>query len=192
MADLEQWMHGWRPLAKRRPNCSGGQAGAWFSITEEDRKYWAFRPIERPRLAKRNGQSPIDQLIQCTTRAKGIAANPVADRATLIRRAYFDLIGLPPTYDEVQAFVSDDSPDAWPRLIEHLLGLPQYGERWGRHWLDVVRFAQTNGYERDDEKPLVWKYRDYVIRAFNDDKPYDRLCLSRLPGTSCLTWTTTA
>ena len=93
-------------------------------------------------------------MIQKQLDAKGIATNPIADKATLSRRAYFDLIGLPPTYGEVQAFVNDSSPDAWPRLIEHLLSLPQYGERWGRHWLDVVRFAQTNGYERDDENRL--------------------------------------
>ena len=182
VADLEQWIRLGAPWPSGGPTAAAAKREHGFSITEKDRKYWAFRPIERPRLAKRNGQSPIDQLIQAQLKAKGIAANPVADRATLIRRAYFDLIGLPPTYDEVQAFLSDNSPDAWPRLIEHLLGLPQYGERWGRHWLDVVRFAQTNGYERDDEKPLVWKYRDYVIRAFNKDKPYDRFVMEQIAG----------
>ena len=131
-------------------------------------------------MNKKNNKAPIDQLINVQLDAKQIEPNPIAKKSTLIRRAYFDLIGLPPTFNEVQKFINDNSPDAWSKLIEHLLGLPQYGERWGRHWLDVVRFAQTNGYERDDEKPLVWKYRDYVIRAFNQDKPYDRFILEQI------------
>ena len=182
VTDLEQWIRLGAPWPSGGAKAAAAKQEHGFSITDEDRNYWAFRPIKRPRLAKRNGQAAIDQLIESQLRTKGITANPIATRATLIRRAYFDLIGLPPSYDEVQSFVNDDSPDAWPRLIEHLLGLPQYGERWGRHWLDVVRFAQTNGYERDDEKPLVWKYRDYVIRAFNEDKPYDRFVLEQIAG----------
>ncbi len=182
VADLEQWIRLGAPWPSETAQVTAKREHG-FSITDEDRDYWAFRPVKHPRLAKRNGnQAPIDQLIQAQLDARGIAANPIADKATLIRRAYFDLIGLPPTYGEMQAFVNDDSPDAWPRLVEHLLGLPQYGERWGRHWLDVVRFAQTNGYERDDEKPLVWKYRDYVIRSFNEDKPYDRFVMEQIAG----------
>ncbi len=182
VADLSEWIHLGAPWPSETTLVTSKREHG-FSITDEDRDYWAFRPVKRPRLAKGNGnQAPIDQLIQAQLDARGIAANPIAAQATLIRRAYFDLIGLPPTYGEVQAFVNDDSPDAWPRLIEHLLGLPQYGERWGRHWLDVVRFAQTNGYERDDEKPLVWKYRDYVIRSFNEDKPYDRFVMEQIAG----------
>ena len=182
VADLEQWIRLGAPWPSETALVTAKREHG-FSITDEDRDYWAFRPVKHPRLTKRNGnQAPIDQLIQAQLDARGIAANPIADKATLIRRAYFDLIGLPPTYGEMQAFVNNASPDAWPRLIEHLLGLPQYGERWGRHWLDVVRFAQTNGYERDDEKPLVWKYRDYVIRSFNEDKPYDRFVMEQIAG----------
>ena len=182
VADLEQWIRLGAPWPSETAQVTAKREHG-FSITDEDSDYWAFRPVKHPRLAKRNGnQAPIDQLIQAQLDARGIAANPIADKATLIRRAYFDLIGLPPTYGEMQAFVNNASPDAWPRLIEHLLGLPQYGERWGRHWLDVVRFAQTNGYERDDEKPLVWKYRDYVIRSFNEDKPYDRFVMEQIAG----------
>ena len=182
VADLSEWIRLGAPWPSETVQVTAKHEHG-FSITDEDRDYWAFRPVKRPRLAKRNGnQAPIDQLIQAQLDARGITANPIASQATLIRRAYFDLIGLPPTYGEVQAFVNDDSPDAWPRLVEHLLGLPQYGERWGRHWLDVVRFAQTNGYERDDEKPLVWKYRDYVIRSFNEDKPYDRFVMEQIAG----------
>ena len=129
VADLEQWIRLGAPWPSETAQVTAKREHG-FSITDEDRDYWAFRPVERPRLAKRNGnQAPIDQLIQAQLDARGIAANPIADKATLIRRAYFDLIGLPPTYGEVQAFVNDDSPDAWPRLVEHLLGLPQYGER---------------------------------------------------------------
>ncbi|MEE2947834.1 MAG: DUF1549 domain-containing protein [Verrucomicrobiota bacterium] len=182
VADLEQWIRFGAPWPSSRPTSTVVKQGHSFYITDEDRNYWAFRPIKRPDLAKSNGQAPIDQLILLKLESKGITANPIADRATLIRRAYFDLIGLPPSYEEVQSFVNDNSPDAWSKLIEHLLGLPQYGERWGRHWLDVVRFAQTNGYERDDEKPLVWKYRDYVIQAFNEDKPYNRFVLEQIAG----------
>ena len=182
VADLEQWIRLGAPWPSETAQVTAKREHG-FSITDEDRDYWAFRPVKHPRLAKRNGnQAPIDQLIQALLDARGIAAHPIADKATLIRRAYFDLIGLPPTYGEVQAFVNDNSHDAWPRLVEQLLGLPQYGERWGRHWLDVVRFAQTNGYERDDEKPLVWKYRDYVIRSFNEDKPYDRFVMEQIAG----------
>ena len=182
VANLEQWIHLGAPWPSETAKAAAKREHG-FSITDEDRAYWAFRPVKRPRLAKNNGsQAPIDQLIQAQLDAKSIEANPIADKATLARRAYFNLIGLPPNFDEVQAFVNDDSPDAWPRLIDHLLGLPRYGERWGRHWLDVVRFAQTNGYERDDEKPLVWKYRDYVIRSFNEDKPYDRFVMEQIAG----------
>ena len=182
IADLEQWIRLGAPwpisnniAAKKNPEHN-------FSITDKDRKYWAFQPIKQPELDRKKTQLPIDQLIEILLKEKQIKANPIAKKATLIRRAYFDLIGLPPSFNEVEKFVNDDSPDAWTKLIEHLLGLPQYGERWGRHWLDVVRFAQTNGYERDDEKPLVWKYRDYVIRAFNQDKPYNQFVLEQIAG----------
>ncbi|MSU35588.1 MAG: DUF1549 domain-containing protein [Pedosphaera sp.] len=115
-------------------------------------------------------------------RAKSVVPNPPATRRELIRRAYFDLIGLPPTPEKLLAFESDNSPDAWEKLLDHLLSLPSYGERWGRHWLDVVRYAQSSGYERDGEKPLAWRYRDYVVRAFNQDKPYDQFIREQIAG----------
>ena len=182
IANLEKWIRlgaPW-PNPSKIANLTKSENG--FSITDKDLKYWAFQPIKPPKLNQKNNQSPIDQLINTELDAKHIKPNNIAKKSTLIRRAYFDLIGLPPSFDEVEKFINDNSPDAWPKLIEHLLGLPQYGERWGRHWLDVVRFAQTNGYERDDEKPLVWKYRDYVIRAFNQDKPYNRFVLEQIAG----------
>ena len=182
IADLEKWIRLGAPWPNSNEIATKIKPEHKFSITEKDRKYWAFQPVKRPILDKKTHQTSIDQLINTVLNEKRIKPNPIAKKATLIRRAYFDLIGLPPSFDEVEKFVNDDSPDAWKKLIEHLLGLPQYGERWGRHWLDVVRFAQTNGYERDDEKPLVWKYRDYVIRAFNQDKPYNRFVLEQIAG----------
>ena len=182
IADLEKWIRLGAPWPNSNKIATKIKSEHKFSITEKDRKYWAFQPVKRPTLDKKTHQTSIDQLINTALNEKRIKPNPIAKKATLIRRAYFDLIGLPPSFDEVEKFVNDDSPDAWKKLIEHLLGLPQYGERWGRHWLDVVRFAQTNGYERDDEKPLVWKYRDYVIRAFNQDKPYNRFVLEQIAG----------
>ena len=114
--------------------------------------------------------------------AEGIKPAPAADRRTLIRRLYLDLIGLPPAPDEVQAFLDDKSPDAVAKVVDRLLASPQYGERWARHWLDVVRYAETNGYERDGAKPNAWRYRDYVIDALNHDKPYDRFLTEQLAG----------
>ena len=114
--------------------------------------------------------------------AAGLAPAPSVQRTTLLRRVYYDLIGLPPTPDEVREFLADDSPGAYERVVDRLLASPQYGERWGRHWLDLVRYAETNGYEFDSLKPEVWRYRDYVIDSFNADKPYDQFIREQLAG----------
>jgi mono/diheme cytochrome c family protein len=157
-----------------------------FEVTAKDREYWAFQPIRRPPtpdIKQREGvKNPIDAFVLAELEAKRLAPNRAANKRELIRRVYFDLIGLPPTPEAIDSFVADRSPQAYEKLIDHLLSLPQYGERWGRHWLDVVRFGQTNGYERDDEKPLAWRYRDYVIKAFNEDKPYDQFLIEQLAG----------
>ena len=153
-----------------------------FTVTAEDRKFWSFRPVQRPAVPRLPAASPLDAFLLQKLQARGLHFSPPADRRTLLRRATFDLTGLPPTPAEVDAFVGDTRPDAYERLVERLLASPAYGERWGRHWLDVVRFAQTNGYERDDEKPFAWRYRDYVIRAFNEDRPYDRFVQEQLAG----------
>ncbi|HEX4131997.1 MAG TPA: DUF1553 domain-containing protein [Pirellulales bacterium] len=157
-----------------------------FEITDSDRAYWAFQPIVRPAppAVKHSERvsNPIDAFIEASLDAKGLESNAVATPRELVRRATFDLTGLPPTPKAVAEFEADPSPKAYDALIDALLALPQYGERWGRHWLDVARFAQTNGYERDDEKPYAWRYRDYVIRAFNDDRPYDQFVLEQLAG----------
>jgi mono/diheme cytochrome c family protein len=156
-----------------------------IKITDEDRKFWAFQPVTRPVPPLIDGnadENPIDAFIARKLQEKRLSFSPPASKQELIRRAYFDLIGLPPTPEDIDAFVADRSPGAYARLIDRLLSMPQYGERWGRHWLDVVRFAQTNGYERDSEKPEAWRYRDYVIRSLNDDKPYDRFVREQLAG----------
>ena len=164
-------------LVPRRPG---------LEITDEDRSYWAFQPIRKPVVPNTDSNwddaSPIDAFVFDQLNRRGLAPSKRASKRQLARRLNFDLIGLPPTYEEVEQFVADDSPKAFAKLVDRLLEKPQYGERWGRHWLDVVRFAQSNGYERDDEKPHAWRYRDYVIKAFNEDKPFDRFVLEQLAG----------
>ena len=155
-----------------------GRAEDKFEVTGEDRAYWAFQDLKPPEHAG------IDAVIDAALSGKGLVANPPASREQLIRRAYFDLVGLAPTYSQIREFAADKAPvaEAFAQLVDQLLAMPEYGERWGRHWLDVVRYAQTNGYERDDEKPNAWRYRDYVVDAFNADKPYDRFILEQLAG----------
>jgi len=149
-------------------------------------QHWAFRPMVRHQTpAVENplwSQNPVDTFIFHSLSAAGLPPNPPAGRATLIRRAYYDLIGLPPTIEQVEAFVNDPDPAAFEKLIDELLDSPHYGERWGRHWLDLVRYAETNSYERDGDKPNAWKYRDYVIESFNEDKPYDQFIREQLAG----------
>lgn len=127
-------------------------------------------------------RTPVDAFILARLRREGLQPAPEADHRTLIRRVTFDLTGLPPTPEEVAAFEADASPDAYERLVERLLASPHYGEHWGRHWLDVARYAETEGFEYDRHRPGVWRYRDWVIAAFNDDKPYDRFITEQLAG----------
>jgi len=155
-------------------------------VNAETRKFWSFQPVKRPAVpAVKNKawvRNPIDAFILAKLEAKGLQPNPPADRAALIRRAYYNLTGLPPTPEEVQAFAADRAPNAWEKVVDRLLASPRYGERWGRHWLDLVRFAESNSYERDGTKPFAWRYRDYVIDAFNNDKPYDQFITEQLAG----------
>ena len=148
--------------------------------------FWAFCPLAHtrpPALSEpRGGCSPVDCFIFRAIEEHGLAPAPPADRRTLIRRVTFDLLGLPPTPEEVEEFVDDSRPDAYERLVERLLASPHYGERWGQHWLDVVRFAETEGFEYDRTLAGAWRYRDYVIRCFNEDKPYDRFLTEQLAG----------
>jgi mono/diheme cytochrome c family protein len=156
------------------------------SVAEVRRTHWAFQPVRKPNLptVKKSDwvQTPIDAFVLAGLEAKGLTPAPAADRRTLIRRVTLDLHGLQPTPEEVAAFESDRSPDAYPRLIERLLASPRYGERWGRHWLDVARYADSKGYVFTEERryPFAYTYRDYVIRAFNEDLPYDQFVLQQL------------
>ena len=127
-------------------------------------------------------KNPIDAFILSKLEKQGLSPAPPASKETLVRRAYFNLIGLPPTPAEVKAFQEDKSPGAWEALIDRLLESRHYGEKWARHWLDLVRFAETHGYERDNNKAHAWRYRDYVIKSFNEDKPYDRFVMEQLAG----------
>ena len=147
------------------------------------RDYWAFRlPVEPAVPDIADFEHPVDRFLEEKRQEQGIRAAPSADRATLVRRAYLDLVGLLPTPDEAADFIGDSSPGAWERLIDRLLASPHYGERWGRHWLDVARYADSSGYEQDYDRPNAWRYRDYVIDAFNDDKPFDRFIEEQIAG----------
>jgi hypothetical protein len=155
-------------------------------IKLRDRQHWAFRPVRRPAVPiVRNTawvRNPIDAFVLARLEARGWKPSPPAEPRALLRRLYLDLIGLPPTPAEQEAFLKNSSQEALDRVAAELLARPAYGERWARHWLDLVRYAETNGYERDGTKPSVWRYRDYVIRAFNADKPYDRFLTEQLAG----------
>jgi len=156
-------------------------------VTPEAKAAWPYRALTRPPVPQiRNPKSairnPIDAFILSKLQERGLTPAKPADRIALVRRAYYDLIGLPPTPEQVDSFVKDQSPDAYEKLIDELLKSPHYGEKWGRHWLDLVRYAETNGYERDGPKPFAWRFRDYVIKSFNDDKPFDRFVKEQLAG----------
>ena len=156
------------------------------AITAADRQWWSLKKPVRPAIPRarepRWNQNPVDGLVKAMLENKGLTAAPRADRNTLIRRAWLDLTGLLPPPAEVDAFVRDASPRAWENLIDRLLASPHYGERWGRMWLDVARYADSTGYEYDYDYADAWRYRDYVIRAFNEDKPYNQFVLEQLAG----------
>lgn len=158
----------------------------WIEQGAKWAEHWSFRKVERPPVPtlKNKGwvRSPIDAFILARLESSGLKPAKPADKVSLLRRAYYDLIGLPPTIEQVDQFLADDSPQAFEKVVDELLKSPQYGEKWARHWLDLVRYAETNGYERDSRKDLIWKYRDYVIRAFQEDKPFDRFIMEQLAG----------
>ncbi|MDI1314112.1 DUF1549 domain-containing protein, partial [Prosthecobacter sp.] len=153
---------------------------------ETGRKHWAFQPVtqSQPPMVKDGAWSKnvIDRFVLAKLEAAGLKPSAEADRATLIRRVTLDLTGLPPSPEEVAVFVADESPQAWERLIDRLLESPHYGVRWGRHWLDLARYADSSGFHNDLDRPYAWKYRDYVIRSFNEDKPYGRFVAEQIAG----------
>ena len=164
---------------------SAGESKPKWEYKPED--IWAFQPLAKPAVPQIGNalskiQNPIDSFVQAKLNEKNLKPAPPADRATLIRRATYDLTGLPPTPDEIDAFVKDKSPDAFNKVVERLLGSLHYGEKQSRHWLDVVRYADSDGFSNDYERPNVWRYRDYVIRSFNSDKPYDQFIVEQVAG----------
>jgi hypothetical protein len=179
VAALAEWVKMGAPWPQAAPGPSEASA-------EAARRHWAFRPVGRPALPAVKDASwprtPIDRFVLARLEAAGLTPSPPADRRALIRRASFDLLGLPPTPEEVAAFEADPAPDAFARVVERLLASPHYGERWGRYWLDVARYADTKGYVFFEEADFPWAYtyRDYVIRAFNEDLPYDRFLVEQI------------
>ena len=159
---------------------SGGLSEDWTNRKYDPKDLWAYQPVKRPTTSM-DSTNPIDVFINARI-PNGLKSAPEADRLTLIRRATFDLTGLPPTPEEVESFEKDIKPDAYKRLIERLLKSQHYGEQLGRHWLDVVRYADSGGFANDFERPNAWRYRDYVIRAFNSDKPYDQFIREQIAG----------
>ena len=153
---------------------------------KDGRQFWSFMPKAKPALpvvkTAARVRSPIDRFILARLERAGLSLAPPADKRTLIRRATFDLTGLPPTPQEVDAFLADTSPDAFNTVVERLLASPRYGERWGRHWLDVARYADSNGLDENIAYGEAWRYRDYVVRAFNQDKPFDRFLIEQIAG----------
>lgn len=176
----------WVQLGAPWPNADKAPSPAVGKITDEDRQWWAFQPLRSPEPPLVDdgdwSKTEVDRFLFQKLSEVGLRPAPEADRRTLIRRATFDLTGLPPSPAEVQAFVDDPSPHAYEALIERLLASRAYGQRWARHWLDLVRYADSDGYRADEYRPNAWRYRDYVVKAFNDDKPYDRFVQEQLAG----------
>jgi len=190
IADLTAWVKMGAPDPRTTP---AGQK----TLASDGKQHWAWQPLNKPEIPQVKdstwARSPIDNFILAKLDEKQLKPNALADKRTLIRRATFDLIGLPPTPEEVEEFIKDDSADAFAKVVDRLLASPHYGERWGRHWLDVARYSDTKGQVRrqreDFHYPFAWSYRDYVIRSFNDDKPYnvfviEQLAADKLPATA--------
>ncbi|MFH5804040.1 DUF1549 domain-containing protein [Alienimonas sp. DA493] len=184
IAVLERWIElgaPWPGAEDSPPVRPASERGPKF--TEEDRAWWALQPVTEPEVPATKGdwgRNEIDRFLLAEMERRGLTPAPEADRRTLIHRLTQDLTGLPPTPEEVDAFVADDSADAYDKLVERLLASDAYGERWGRHWLDLVRYADSDGYRADFVRPDAWRYRDYVIESFNEDKPYDTFVKEQL------------
>ncbi|WP_435020037.1 PSD1 and planctomycete cytochrome C domain-containing protein [Tundrisphaera sp. TA3] len=184
VADLTRWVRD--GAAWPEPNVAARPAAA-VGITAEDRAFWSFRPVEDPPVPKVADASwptsPLDRFVLAEMEARGLRPVPPADRRALIRRVSFDLIGLPPAPEEVEAFVADDAPEAFAKVVDRLLASPHYGERWGRHWLDVARYGEDQAHTFEARLyPQGYKYRDWVAKALNDDMPYDRFVVEQVAG----------
>jgi hypothetical protein len=191
VATVRAWIHG--GAAADRPG--RGVTGA-SPVRDEDRRFWSFRPLRRPPVPRVSRaarvRTPVDAFLLARLESKGLTFAPDADDWTVVRRAHLDQIGLPPSLEEADAFVADDRPGAFERLVDRLLASPHHGERWGRHWLDVAGYVDTVGFDTDATNIILsegkWRYRDYVIRAFNEDKPYDRFVTQQIAGDELYDW----
>src|SRR5712692_255007 len=156
------------------------------TFTPAQRAFWSLQPVHKsavPAVKNRAWvKTPVDAFVLSKLEAENLQPNARADKLTLLRRASIDMTGLQPTQEEIQQFLADTSPNAWEKVVDRLLASPAYGERWARHWLDVVRYADSNGFKADETRPNIWRYRDYVINAFNADKPYDRFLREQIAG----------
>jgi hypothetical protein len=184
---LEQWISAGAPWpAEAGAGAEDGKAALAKMeerpVTEEERQWWAFRPVTRGEPPRNGEAHPVDAFLRAGWEKAGVRPAQTAEKRTLARRAYLDLLGLPPTPEQIHAFVEDAAPDAWEKLIDRLLESPHYGERWARHWMDLVRYADSGGFEFDRDRPNAWRYRDWVISAFNRDLPYDRFVKLQLAG----------
>ncbi|MCS7167354.1 MAG: DUF1549 domain-containing protein [Gemmatales bacterium] len=179
IADFEEWIRLGAPMPADKPNYASNP-------TEHGKHHWAFQPLRTVTVPEvRDASWPrteIDRFLLAAMEAKGVRPIEDADRYTLLRRVYYDLIGLPPSPEEIAAFVADTSPHAWEKVVDRLLASPHFGERWGRHWLDVARYADSNGKDEDFTFYHAWRYRDYVIGSFNCDKPYDQFVREQIAG----------
>jgi mono/diheme cytochrome c family protein len=180
---LTRWVQAGVPGLPEKAAAAGKKTS---EITDKDRQYWAYKPVQRPDVPAVKNKTwvtnPVDAFILAALESKGLTPAAPAERRALARRVYYDLIGLPPTPEEIDAFVNDKAPQAYERLVDKLLDSPHYGEKWARHWLDLVRYGETNGYEFDQPKPFIWRYRDWVIDAFNHDMPYDQFVREQIAG----------
>jgi hypothetical protein len=147
-----------------------------------EEKWWSLQPLKNPSVPAVSSRTPIDAFVHARLRQARLAPSAQADRRTLVRRIYYDLHGLPPTPEEIGRFANDPSPDAYEKLVDRLLASPRYGERWARHWLDVIHYGDSHGYDKDKPRPNAWPYRDYVIKALNHDKPYERFIREQIAG----------
>ena len=179
LKQLQRGRNPWGTGNEIRVATSGGLSEEWTNRTYEPGNIWAFQPIAKPDLPDNDGVHPVDHFIQ-TRMPVGLKSALEADPITLIRRLSYTLTGLPPTPEQIDRFVSDRSAEAYENLIDRYLASERYGEQWGKHWLDVVRYADSSGFANDYERPNAWRYRDYVIRSFNQDKPYDQFVKEQL------------
>jgi len=185
-AKIARWIELGAPVVAEPPDLAATASDPL--VSDKDRSFWSFQPPKaaNPPAVKHAERvcNPIDAFLLSKLEQKGLSFSPEADKLTLMRRVYFDLIGLPPQPAEIQAYMADKSPDAYEKLVDHLLASPHYGERWGRYWLDAAGYADSEGgkLSADHPRPYAWRYRDYVIQSFNEDKPYDRFLLEQIAG----------